>query len=133
MHVIFNDAQFNFQTLRLLGSAASGDAEAGEVLSTAYRIREGDFESWTAEWLETAQRVHEIAERSQESGHRVSAREAYFRASNYYRAAEFYLHGDPSDPRIIDLSRSARASFEQALGLTALDVERVTIPYEGTD
>src|SRR5271167_181902 len=132
MHVIFNDAQFDFQTLRLLGSAALGDAEAGEVLSTVSRIREGDFESWTAEWLRTAQRVDEIAERSRERGHRVSAREAYFRASNYYRAAEFYLHGDPRDPRIIDLSRSARACFEQALGLTPLAVERVAIPYQGT-
>ncbi len=132
MHVIFNDTQFDFQTLRLLGSAASGDAEAGEVLSTAYRIREGDFESWTAEWLKTAQRVHEIAERSRERGHESSAREAYFRASNYYRAAEFYLHGDPSDPRIIDLSRSARACFEQALDLTPLAVERVAIPYRDT-
>jgi pimeloyl-ACP methyl ester carboxylesterase len=132
MHVIFNDAQFDFQTLRLLGSAASGDAEPGEVLSTADRIREGDFDSWTAEWLKTAQRVHEIAERGRERGHRVSAREAYFRASNYYRAAEFYLHGDPRDPRIIDLSRSARACFEQALGLSSLAVERVAIPYEGT-
>jgi len=133
MHVYFNDAQFDFQTLRLLGSAASGDAEAGEVLSTAYRIREGDFESWTAEWLKTAQRVHEIAEQSRERGHRVSAREAYFRASNYYRAAEFYLHGDPRDPRIIDFSRSARACFEQALALTSLAVERVAIPYEGRE
>ncbi len=132
MHVIFDDAQFDFQTLRLLGSAASGDAEAGEVLSTAYRIREGDFESWTAEWLRTAERVHEIAERSRERGHRVSAREAYFRASNYYRAAEFYLHGDPSDRRILDFSRSARTCFEQALGLTPVAVEGVAIPYQGT-
>ena len=132
MHVIFNDAQFDFQTLRLLGSATSGDAEPGEVLSTANRIREGDFESWTAEWLKTAQRVHEIAERSQERGHRVSAREAYLRASNYYRAAEFYLHGDPSDPRIIDFSRRARACFEQALELSTLAVDCVAIPYQGT-
>jgi pimeloyl-ACP methyl ester carboxylesterase len=131
MRVIFNDAQFDFQTLRLLGSATSGDAEAGEVLSTANRIREGDFESWTAEWLKTAQRVREIAEGCEERGHRVSAREAYFRASNYYRAAEFYLHGDPKDPRIIDFSRRARNCFKQALFSTSLAVERVAIPYEG--
>ena len=132
MHVHFDDAQFDFQTLRLLGSAASGDAEAGEVLSTANRIREGDFESWTVEWLQTAQRVHAIAEQSRERGHEVSAREAYFRASNYYRAAEFYLHGNPGDPRITDVSRTARTCFEQALSLTPLVVERVAIPYEGT-
>jgi pimeloyl-ACP methyl ester carboxylesterase len=132
MHVIFDDAQFDFQTLRLLGSAASGEAEVGEVLSTAYRIGEVDFESWTAEWLKTARRVHEIAQRSRERGHRVSAREAYFRASNYYRAAEFYLHGRPRDPRIIDFSRSARSCFEQALSLTPLAAERVAIPYQCT-
>ena len=132
MQVIFEDTQFDFQTLRLLGSAATGDAEVGEVLSTAHRIRPGDFGSWTAEWLKTAQRIHGIAERSQERGHTVSAREAYFRASNYYRAAEFYLHGDPRDPRIIDLSRKARACFERALCLSPLPVERMVIPYEGT-
>ena len=132
MRAVFEDRQFSFQTLRLLGGAAIGDAEAGEILSTAYRIREGDFESWTAEWLKTAERVHDIAGRCRESGHGVSAREAYFRASNYYRTAEFYLHGDPRDPRIIDLSRRARACFEQALGLTPLAVERVAIPYQDT-
>jgi len=132
MHVTFDDSQFDFQTLRLLGSAASGDAEAGEVLSTAHRIKEGDFESWTAEWTTTARRVHEIAEQSRKRGHDVSAREAYFRASNYYRAAEFYLHGNPSDPRIIEFSRTARGCFEEALALSALAVERIAIPYEGT-
>ncbi len=132
MHVYFNDAQFDFQTLRLLGSASSGDAEAGEVLSTVNRIREGDFESWTAEWLKTARRVHEIAVRSRERGHWLSAREAYFRASNYYRAAEFYLHGDPTDPRILEYSRSARTCFEQALCLTPMPADRVAIPYQGT-
>jgi len=132
VHVVFDDAQFDFQTLRLLGSAASGDAEVGEVLSTARRIGEGDFDSWTTEWLKTAQRVHAIAERSRTRGHTVSARQAYLRASNYYRAAEFYLHGDPRDPRITDLSRKARSCFEEALDLTPLPVERVAIPYQDT-
>ena len=98
MHVIFDDPQFDFQTLRLLGSAATGDAEVGEVLSTAARITPGDFASWTAQWLATARRVHGVADECKERGHLVSAREAYLRAANYYRAAEFYLHGDPADP-----------------------------------
>ena len=32
-------------------------------------------------------------------GHKISAREAYLRASNYYRVAEFLLM-DPEDRRI---------------------------------
>ena len=54
MRVVFDDAQCDFQTLRLLGSVASGDAEVGEVLSTAARITPGDFGSWTEQWLATA-------------------------------------------------------------------------------
>ncbi|HEY5988104.1 MAG TPA: hypothetical protein VIV12_17280 [Streptosporangiaceae bacterium] len=132
MRVFFDDAQFDFQTLRLLGSAASGDAEAGEVLSTAARIAPGDFSSWTAQWLATAQRVHRIAGDCRERGHVVSARQAYLRAANYYRAAEFYLHGDPADPRIRQLSREARTCFQAALALGRDEVRTLAVPYEGT-
>ena len=132
MRVIFDDAQFDFQTLRLLGSVASGDAEVGEVLSTAARITPGDFGSWTAQWLATARRVHRIADECRERGHAVSAREAYLRAANYYRAAEFYLHGDPADPRIRQLAGEARTCFRAALALDRRDVRALAISYEGT-
>jgi hypothetical protein len=132
MHVIFDDPQFDFQTLRLLGSAATGDAEVGEVLSTAARITPGDFGSWTAQWLATARRVHSVADDCQERGHLVSAREAYLRAANYYRAAEFYLHGNPDDPRIRQLSREARCCFLSAVALSQGDVTTLVIPYEDT-
>ena len=46
MELIFNDAQYSFQTLRALGYAVSGGADIGEVLNTAYLIKEGDDESW---------------------------------------------------------------------------------------
>ncbi len=132
MRVVFDDAQFDFQTLRLLGSAASGDAEVGEVLSTAARITPGDFGSWTAQWLATARRVHRIADECRERAHVVSAREGFLRAANYYRAAEFYLHGDPADPRIRELSRQARSCFRAALALGQGEVQALAIPYEGT-
>jgi hypothetical protein len=35
----------------------------------------------------------------------VSAREAYLRASNYYRTAEFYIHADPKDERYLAAAR----------------------------
>jgi hypothetical protein len=57
MHVIFDDPQFD-QTLRLLGSAVTGDAEVGEMLSTAARITPGDFGSWTAQWPVKPTRPH---------------------------------------------------------------------------
>ena len=79
------------QLLRAIGETYYKGADIGECLSTAYRIKEGDFESWHQEWLKTAKRVHKYADESFAAGHKVSAREAYLRASNYYNAAEFLL------------------------------------------
>jgi alpha-beta hydrolase superfamily lysophospholipase len=132
MKVRFEDPQFAFQFLRVLGSAASHLADVGECFATAARIVEGDFESWTRAWTRTAERVEFIADACAAKGHRVSAGDSYMRASNYFRSAEFYLHGTPSDPRIRELSeRSARCFLE---GLRALDVrfERTAVAYEGT-
>ena len=53
--LIFKDTQYSFQTLRTLGYAVSGGADIGEVLKTAYLIKEGDDESWYREWLKTAE------------------------------------------------------------------------------
>lgn len=132
MKAVFDDPQFSFQMLRMLGSAGVGQAEVGECLSTAYRIKEGDFDSWYKEWLKTAERVHKIADDCLAKGHEVSAREAYMRASNYYRAAEFYLHGNPEDPRIKELSETSTACFNKAMELTDIPMERLDIPYEDT-
>jgi hypothetical protein len=99
MKIIFNDPTFSSQLLRTIGETYYKGADIGECLSTAYRIKEGDFESWHTEWLKTAQRIHRYADESLANGHIISARDAYLGASNYYRASEFLLI-DPHDPRI---------------------------------
>lgn len=53
--LIFKDTQYSFQALRTLGYAVIGGADIGEVLKTAYLIKEGDDESWYREWLKTAE------------------------------------------------------------------------------
>jgi alpha-beta hydrolase superfamily lysophospholipase len=131
MKVKFNDPAFSFQFLRLLGSAASRQADVGECFATASRIVEGDFESWTREWTQTAERVALGAKKSASSGLNVSAADAYLRAANYYRAAEFYLHGDPDDPRIQHLSGQGAHCFREALRLGGVNHRFVDIPYDG--
>lgn len=97
MKLHFKDQTFSFELLRATSYAPYGGAEIGECLATAARIREGDFESWHVEWRRTAERVNAVAARALSDGHRLSAREAFLRASNYYRTAEFFLA--PDDPR----------------------------------
>ncbi|CAG7653914.1 alpha/beta hydrolase family protein [Paenibacillus allorhizosphaerae] len=132
MRLIFNDQTFSFELLRTLSYSPYGGADIGECLSTAYRIEEGNFDSWYAEWRKTAERMHRLAAESLDRGNRVSAREFYMRASNYYRTAEFFLHGDPQDPRILDTWCKSRSTFREALRLMEMPVEQVDIAYEGT-
>lgn len=132
MKFVFRDRAFSFEALRAVGHAVYGGADTGECLATAYRIEEGDLESWHREWAGTAFRVRTIADESLARGHTVSAREAYLRASNYYRTAEFFLHVDPTDPRIRTTWESSVECFGRAAGLFSPRFEAVEIPYEGT-
>ncbi len=130
--VFAEDRQFWFETLRILGHAAYGGSDVGEVLATAEKITPGDYEGWYAAWRATAGRVEAGARASLDAGHRVSARDGMLRAATYYSAAEFFLHGDPGDPRINDAYERGAACFATAAGLYRPVIEPVRIPYEGT-
>ncbi|WP_026881818.1 alpha/beta hydrolase family protein [Clostridium akagii] len=132
MKVIFKDNQFSFQVLRLLGGATSGASDIGEVISTAKKIGEGDFEGWCREWTNLAKKIHGFADEYYAKEHFVSAKHAYLRASNYYRAAEFYLHENPNDPRIDELYNAGIECFSYVMKLNKPVIEAVKISYENT-
>jgi pimeloyl-ACP methyl ester carboxylesterase len=132
MRLVFEDQTFSFELLRTIGYAPYGGADIGECLVTVSHIKERNFESWYEQWNKTAKRVHTLADEALKDGKRISAREAYLRASNYYRTAEFFLHGNPHDPRIRDTWDNSRTTFRQASKLMDTPVEEVLISYEGT-
>ncbi|MET0702222.1 MAG: alpha/beta fold hydrolase, partial [Mycobacterium sp.] len=133
MKFLFDDESFSFETLRAAGFANYGGADLGDVLVTARAIPEGDEVAWHREWKATAQRVEDQGHRSLAGGHRVSAREAFLRASNYYRTAEFYRRDDPvNDPEVRALSQRSRDTFTAAMDLSDIGFEAVSIPYDGT-
>jgi pimeloyl-ACP methyl ester carboxylesterase len=132
MKVAFNDTSFAFEFVRNLGFMYYGGSDLGEMMATAGQIKEGDFESWFTEWDKLAHRILSRADASLGAGHLDSAREAYLRASTYFRTAEFYLHGDPEDPRILSESRASRQAYAEAAKLAGPTWEPIEIPYEGT-
>lgn len=131
MKLVFQDSTFSLQLLRTIGETYYKGADIGECLSTAYRITEGDFESWHREWLKTAQRVNKYADECHAAGHTISARDAYLRASNYYRAAEFLLM-DPTDSRVQTTWGKSKECFSKAATLFSPAFEPIEIPFEGT-
>jgi pimeloyl-ACP methyl ester carboxylesterase len=129
----FRDESFSFETLRAAGSAPYGGADLGEVLATARVIHNGDETGWFTAWRATAQRVHAIADTALQEGRRVSAREAFLRASNYYRTAEFFRRKDAaSDMEAHALARLSRQTFASATSLMDRPALHVDIPYETT-
>jgi alpha-beta hydrolase superfamily lysophospholipase len=134
MGFLFRNESFSFETLRAVGAAPYGGADLGEVLATTRLIRGGDLQGWLRSWTATAERVEELARASLTTGHRVSARQAFLRASNYYRTAEFFRRENPATDRtVIELSRRSRAAFGEAIDLMDRPVRRVTIPYDDVE
>lgn len=133
MKSFFKDKQFSFQTLRLIGEAVYGSSDIGEVMCACEKIIDGDFESWCIQWSKLAERVHEFADKCYSEENFVSASEAYLRASNYYRTAEFYLHENLKDPRIKELYNKSLQCFSFVVKLNPSIIEAVKIPYEKTN
>jgi alpha-beta hydrolase superfamily lysophospholipase len=127
-----DDAQFWFETLRMFGADEYGGALFGEVLATSSQITAGDYDSWHSAWNAIADRVAGEADWQLAKGHRVSARDSYLRASNYYRCSEFFLHAHPKDPRIARAYKRAVETYKACARLFDPPIEPVEIPYEHT-
>ncbi|PYH97073.1 alpha/beta-hydrolase [Aspergillus ellipticus CBS 707.79] len=127
------DPTFHFEVLRILALASYSGSSIGEVLQAASHVSPGDFESFYTAFSTLASRVHAQAKQINTTLHPISARETFFRASTYYRAADFFLHGNPSDPRIQDLWTKQTSAFDQAIALLPVPGERVRLPAEGFD
>ena len=128
----FADASFSYEFIRVLAATAYQGADIRECLDVAKQIKKGDFESWYLAWNALADRTRALASRSFNRDHQVSASEAFLRASTYYRAAGFYLHGNPDDSRIKTLWKSSHDTFLKSLAHSGYSVTPVQIPYETT-
>jgi esterase/lipase len=127
-NLFFKDPSFTFEFIRTLGYTYSGGADIGESISTARAIKDGDIYSWYQQWLNTADRIYHHAEMMQSQGDIVSAREAYFRASNYYRTAGLFMVAPADRPKSISAYATSRISFLKAV-VSLPYIKVVKIPY----
>lgn len=130
MTLVLSDELFDAQMLRALGHSPYEGADIGECIETARRITRVDADLWYAEWMATAQRVHELADSSAARGETVSARGAYFRASNYYRTAGIFLLGAPVDARLVQSHRLQMETFRRGAALLENPPDVLAIPFE---
>jgi pimeloyl-ACP methyl ester carboxylesterase len=133
MRFLFDDESFSYEALRTTCFAVYHGADLGEVIAASASIPNGDETAWHRVWSALADRSRELGELGMSDGDPVSAREAFLRASNYYRTAEFYRRDDADhDPEVKRLSGLSRQTFAKAAELLPHPVRSVAIPYAGT-
>jgi dipeptidyl aminopeptidase/acylaminoacyl peptidase len=115
---------------RIINVCQNGGADFHECHRVAERIKVGDGESWYQEWHAAGERVEKLAIMEKQNGRPITARDAYLRAHNYYRTAQFFLIG--SDERKKDSYVQSVACFHAALPYFDNPPERVTFPFEGS-
>ena len=119
---------FSFNLVRTMALAGTSGAEISECLLAADRIKDHDQESWVREWAILAEKVARTAEQAIQAGQTITAREAYLRASNYYRTAMFSL--PETDPRLFQYLTLNRDYFRAAAKLFPSPIEVIDIPLK---
>jgi dienelactone hydrolase len=128
--LLSTDPTFHFNLLRWHGLAPYHGTDVTELHDVADRIDPGDFESWHREFLALAERVKNEGWGEDRSS-AATLRDRAFRAASYYRAADFFLHGKPNDPRITTTWASATEQFDRAISRMPIAGERVAIQADG--
>ncbi|KAJ3495277.1 hypothetical protein NLG97_g3516 [Lecanicillium saksenae] len=127
MFQLNTDASFHYEILRTLALSVSEGADLGEVLVAAQQIKASDFESYYTAFNSLAERVDKQGQAIDGKKYPVSFREARLKAASYFRAADFFLHGNWTDPRINSLWKKQTKAFNDALPLIASTGRRVTL------
>lgn len=124
----FDDPEMDFQLIRQLGATSYGGASVGECLGLAMRVRQGHPEDWVKEFERLAQWQKDDGITRLAEGHRVSGREQLLKASNAYRAAEYYSPCASEQHRQLGLQ--AEYCFELAVSSMDVHFEKHAIMYQ---
>lgn len=128
--LVFDDYDFDAQLLRSLGHTYDKGADFSECMATAYHIEDGNYNSWHQAWLRSAQRLEKIGNESLSQGHIVSGRRALFRATEYYRQAEYFLRENPQQSLCKQISEKIQACFRLAVNHIFPPASVLSIPYQ---
>jgi dienelactone hydrolase len=123
------DHDWSWHLVRPIAEAIYGGGEFNEIYRAAERMPAGDTEAWYREWARLAEQIEGLGRQAEAAGHRVTARDHYLRACNYWRWAEFFLL--PEDPRRLPAYDRCVAGFRAAGRHFTPALEQVEIPYEG--
>jgi len=127
-HFEHDEMDFAFQWV--LGSIPNGGAEVGEAFYVAGNIEDGNPESWQNEWEKMAIRKETRANAALEKNQKITARENYRKASNYYRTALVSML--PDNPKFDGIAEKIRTCMKKSGKLSEPPMTYFEVPYEKT-
>jgi pimeloyl-ACP methyl ester carboxylesterase len=125
-----NDTNFHFQILNTLGGAKYSGADISPVLDAAHSIEPGNFTSFSDAFYNLAYTTKAAAMDAENSYSSINVRDTWFAASTYFRSADFYLHGNWSDPLINELWNEQLFAFDKAIAALPIPGKRLQIPSD---
>ena len=127
--LFFRNDSYDGQLVRTMATSGAHMADLGEVMATARAVGRPNAENWYRAWSASATRAQRQAVAADD---RVSARQAYLRASEYHRQAYFFLRTDIAGARLQNSYAAHVAAFAAAAALMDHPAELVRIPYGTT-
>lgn len=123
-----SDPTFNFGLLIPLGEAITAGSDIGPILAAAKNIKPGDMSSFSEVFYELANRTKAEAENPENAYDPINVRDTWFSTANYFRRADFYIHGNWSNPLIYSLWDEQTAAYNKAIAALSIPGERFRIP-----
>ncbi len=128
--LLSEDEEMNFTFEVPFGEAIYGGGDVNPILGVSKELYPypGDFNKWSEVWYKLANDTKAQAQNPEFAYDPVNVRDTWFSAATYFRHADFFNHGNWSDPRINAYWAEQTYAFNQ--GLAAMDVpgQRVQIP-----
>lgn len=124
----FTDAEMDFQLIRQLGASAYRASSIGECLNITNNINSNNPEKWVSEFTRLGEWQKDDGLERLVKGHVISGREQLFKASNSFRAAEFFTPCSSELHRKLGLNSAD--CFSTAISNMDLHFENHSIPYK---
>jgi hypothetical protein len=128
----FTDGGFDFVTRSMIGYAAQGVMDVGQVFATIARVKDGDADSWYAAWYATGEKLHAQAKASLAVGHTESAHRRFLAASEAFAQAIAFADGQTDKATFTPTFALQTECWEAFIDASADKIERVAVPYEGS-
>lgn len=131
MGLLFKDDLFDEFGSWALSYIPYGGPAFEEIAAVGAATGDGDARAFNKAWIAAGDRRYSQALDAKKSGHLVTARELFLRASVFYNCSYHPLYGAPVDPLLVAAYEKQIDALNAAFALFDPPILPLSIPFEG--